>query len=53
MLDAQRAVAPSAVLDCGPHMLLYFDQPQMMPYSSGFQTSCAAAIDWFRQHLDG
>jgi uncharacterized protein len=22
------------------------------PYSSGFQTSCAAAIDWFRQHLD-
>lgn len=23
------------------------------PYSSGFQTSCAAAIDWFRQHLDG
>jgi hypothetical protein len=30
MLDAQRAVAPSAMLDCGAHMLLYFDQPQMM-----------------------
>jgi DNA-binding CsgD family transcriptional regulator len=30
MLDAQRAVVPPAMLDCGAHMLLYFDEPQMM-----------------------
>jgi DNA-binding CsgD family transcriptional regulator len=30
ILDAQRAVVPPTMLDCGAHMLLYFDEPQMM-----------------------
>jgi DNA-binding CsgD family transcriptional regulator len=30
ILDAQRAVAPPAMLDCGAHMLLYLDRPQMV-----------------------
>ena len=30
MLDAQRGLVPSAMLDCGAHMLLYLDEPQTM-----------------------
>lgn len=30
VLDAQRGTAPPAMLDCFAHMLLYFDEPQMM-----------------------
>jgi DNA-binding CsgD family transcriptional regulator len=30
MLDAQRGLAPAAMLDCAAHMLLYFDEPQTM-----------------------
>jgi DNA-binding CsgD family transcriptional regulator len=30
MLDAQRGVVPCAMLDCGAHMLLYFDEPETM-----------------------
>jgi DNA-binding CsgD family transcriptional regulator len=30
LLDARRGKAPSAMLDCGAHMLLYFDNPSMM-----------------------
>ena len=30
MLDAQRGLAPPAMLDCAAHMLLYLDEPQAM-----------------------
>jgi DNA-binding CsgD family transcriptional regulator len=30
VLDAQRGLAPPAMLDCAAHMLLYFDEPQTM-----------------------
>lgn len=30
MLDAQRGLVPSAMLDCGAHMLLYLEEPQAM-----------------------
>jgi DNA-binding CsgD family transcriptional regulator len=30
MLDAQRGLVPSAMLDCGAHMLLYLAEPQTM-----------------------
>jgi DNA-binding CsgD family transcriptional regulator len=30
LLDARRGEAPAAMLDCGAHMLLYFDEPSIM-----------------------
>jgi DNA-binding CsgD family transcriptional regulator len=30
VLDAQRGVVPPSMLDCGAHMLLYFDEPSVM-----------------------
>jgi len=35
-----------------PKMLVLIPGGHFDPYVSGFQTSCGAAIDWFRQHLD-
>jgi len=34
------------------HEVVLIPGGHFAPYSSGFQNSCAAAIDWFRQHLD-
>jgi DNA-binding CsgD family transcriptional regulator len=36
IIDGQRNVVPSAMLDCGAHMLLYFREPEMMQ-QIGFQ----------------
>jgi DNA-binding CsgD family transcriptional regulator len=36
IIDGQRTVVPSAMLDCGAHMLLYFNEPQIMQ-QIGFQ----------------
>jgi uncharacterized protein len=35
-----------------PKKLLLIPGGHFDPYMSGFQTSCGAAIDWFRQHLN-
>jgi len=42
ILDAHRGVAPPAMVDCGAHMLLYFDEPQMM-----FQVGLQHLLDYF------
>jgi fermentation-respiration switch protein FrsA (DUF1100 family) len=35
-----------------PKRLVLVPGGHFAPYSSGFETSCAAATDWFRQHLN-
>jgi fermentation-respiration switch protein FrsA (DUF1100 family) len=36
-----------------PKKLVFIPGGHFDPYLSGFQISCGAAVDWFRQHLDG